>query len=265
MVNLLTKLTKAKDLPITMRQERWLSLPENQRPFSTAALQHAQQALSREIGGKRSRKTPYRASGSGGCTRRRHFAAEGVIENENLDSRLNSIFMTGDFGHLKWQMMGLTEGWLIEAEIPVETEDHLLSGTMDGRIYDGSIFEFKTINDNGFREVVTYGPTKSHLRQTHAYMLCSDTDKVSIVYENKNDQDWIECRVDRDEAMITAIEDEIDELNDQYNEKRLREPLSDCQLKTGSIYRQCPFRDVCLNIYKWSDINDHKNPALGAA
>lgn len=248
-----------------MRQERWLSLPDHQRPFSSDALIHAQKALSGEVGGKRLHKTPYRASGSGGCTRRRHFAAEGVLQTEGADSKLHSIFMTGDFGHIKWQMMGLTEGWLIEAEVPVETEDHLLSGTMDGIIYDGSIFEFKTINDNGFREVVAYGPTQQHLKQVHAYMLCAEKDKASFIYENKNDQDWIECRVERDEDIIHSIEREIDELNDQYNDKRLKEPLSDCQLKTGSIYRQCPFRDVCLGIYKWSDINDFKITNIGAA
>ena len=264
MASTLTKLVKARDLPITMRMERWLSLPDYQRPFSPEALEHAQKALSGQIGGKRSRKTPYRSSGTGTCSRKRHFQAEDVVKREMTDSHLHNIFATGDYLHLKWQMMGLTEGWLTAAEIPVQTEDGLLSGTMDGLIWDDSILEFKSINDNGFKNVVAFGAKELHLKQTHAYMLCADKDKASIVYENKNDQDWIELRVYRDEKIIELIENEIDELNDQYNNEELKEPLSDCQMKTGSIYRDCPFRDVCLKINKWSDINDFKSPQVSA-
>lgn len=259
MASALTKLVKAKDLPITMRHEKWLSLPDYQRPFSAEALEHAQKALSGQIGGKRSRKTPYRSSGTGTCSRKRHFEAEGVVKRESLDSHLNNVFATGDYLHLKWQMMGITEGWLTAAEVPVDFED-LLSGTMDGILYDESIFEFKSINDNGFKSVVAFGPKDLHIQQVHAYMLCHGAEKASIVYENKNDQDWIELRVHRDEKIIESIDAEISRLNDQYNDEWLDEPLSDCLSRTGTTYRQCAFKDVCLKIKSWDDIDEHQDP-----
>lgn len=251
----LSKLVKAKDLPITMRHERWMQIPDHERPWSIEALEFAERVLRGEIGGKRQHHTPYRASGTGKCTRARHFSAEGVTRSDIIDTSLYGKFMTGDFLHLKWQMMGITEGWLIDAEIPVQDEDGLLSGTMDGKIFDGSVFEFKSINDMGFKNVVTYGADPFHIGQTHSYMLCSGADKASIVYENKNNQDWIEIRVHFDEKIAKNIEREIDLLNEQYNEKKLKEPLSDCQLQTGATYRNCPFRDVCLKIYTWEDIS----------
>lgn len=257
MASSLAKLVKARDLPITMRHEKWMKIPDYRRPWSDEALAFAQRVLSGEVGGKRLHRTPYRASGTGKCVRARHFSAEGLKRTEIIDTALFSKFMTGDFGHLKWQMMGITEGWLIGAEIPVEFG--LLSGTMDGEIYDGSIFEFKTINDNGFKNVIAYGADPLHVRQSHAYMLCSEKDSASIVYENKNDQDWVEIRVHRDEAIIEEIRTELDNLHIDTSLKVLPEPLSGCIDQTGSTYRNCPFRLSCLDIYKWEDMNDHKS------
>ena len=42
----------------------------------------------------------------------------------------------GSFMHLRWQMEGLSEGWLMQAEVPVNP--YQLSGTMDGVLYDNS-------------------------------------------------------------------------------------------------------------------------------
>lgn len=250
-----TRLAKAKNLPITMRHERWLRLPDHQRKWSDQALEFAGKVLSGEVGGKREHRTPYRVSGTGTCKRRRHFASEGLPKAQHFDSGLHNRFMTGDFLHLKWQMMGLTEGWLTQAEVPVDDDDDLLSGTMDGILHDGSIFEFKSINDRGFRSVVAWGANLHHIKQVHGYMYCSGKQSASIVYENKNDQDWIEIRVQLDEEIIRQITEEIDDLNDQFEDRFLSEPLTDCLAQTGSVYRQCPFKNDCLQINTWDDLD----------
>lgn len=248
---------KTAELPITTAHERWLALPESQRFWSFEAMEHAEKVFRGEVGGKRHHEAPYRASGTGKCMRYRHFQSEELIEASVVDTRLNNIFATGDFLHLKWQMMGLSAGWLIKAEVPVESRDGLLAGTMDGITAADSVFEFKSINKRGFSQVVTFGPLESHILQTHAYMYAGDYEKTSIVYEDKDSGDWREFLVNRDEEIIKKVKDELETLDLDYSNEILVEPLSDCQEKRGSLYRQCPFRDICLDIGSWKDMENY--------
>lgn len=243
-----------QDLPITVRHERWLG--KNSNPvYSDEAVAFAKRALAGEF--QQRKRMMFRASGVGDCTRRRMFAALGMPEMKIQDTKLSNIFHTGNFLHLKWQMAGLTEGWLTKAEVALDKIHLNFGGTLDGVLYDGTGFEFKTINS--FGHLGTYRDPKSqHIRQVHSYMYLGGLEKFSVIYENKDSGEWREMRVERDPALIKEIDKEIGDLNESYEKRKLPQVLPDCQRQEGAVYRNCPFKDRCLGIKNWPTILDTK-------
>lgn len=241
----MTQMIRDAALPITSRHEMWMSKNPNPQ-YSQEALDFARLALGHEVGGNRKRSTSYRASGTGGCKRKQQFSALGYKGEVDIDATLANIFATGNFLHLKWQMSGLTEGWLSQAEVPMELPEYDFGGTLDGILWDGSLFEFKSINSRGFSQVNEFGPKNDHVYQTHGYMLLGGFEQVSIVYEDKGTGDWREFRVERDDNLVEEIKQSLIDLNEMKEREELPEPLSQCIDKTGYQYRHCPFRNICL-------------------
>lgn len=251
MVSNLKNLLRAADLPITVRHERWLA--QDEKPFSKEALDFSRLALAKEAGGGRRRKAMFRASGSGSCKRRQMFSVLSQPRRYELEPRLANIFLTGDFTHLKWQMAGLTVGWLKQAEVAVDRPEMNFGGTLDGILDDDSGFECKSINTRGFSMVTKYGVTETHRRQVHSYMKLTGIDSFSVVYEDKNTQEWREYRVQRDPQLAGEVERELEDLNEFLARKTLPGVLLSCQAQEGSEYRNCPFRDTCLKQKEWPE------------
>jgi len=241
----LKEMLRGADLPVTPRHEKWLS--ENPSPeYSKEALAFASSVLRSDVGGNRRRSTHFRASSLGSCERKQMFSANKIKGINYIDSDLSNIFATGNFMHLKWQMAGLTEGWLSVAEFPVESKIWSFGGTLDGILYDGSLFEYKSINPRGFSNVCEYGPKKDHILQAHGYMHLANLPAVSFVYEDKGSGDWREFRMERDREKEDEILGIIERLSTHYVEETYPEPLKKCLDKEGYVYRQCAFRDVCF-------------------
>lgn len=236
-----------QDLPITVRHENWLI--NNADPvFSVHAVTFATMVLGGEIGGKRSRKPGFRASGFGKCARARVFARVGTKGlPTNWDSTQSNTLFTGNVMHLKWQLAGLTEGWLAQAEVAMHSDELDLGGTADGFVWDGSLFEFKSINSRGYKWVMGHGPNEDHLKQTGAYKLLNPELKAaSIVYENKESGEWREFRSYFDDSVMSAVRSELAFLRESVASKRLPPVLEDCAQRQGMVYRRCPFREICL-------------------
>lgn len=243
------------DLPITMRHERWLAANPNP-VYSKDALEFAARALSGDFQFRK--RELFRSSSTGMCERRRIFAAMGVAEPERIDAKLANIFQTGNMLHLKWQLAGLTEGWLADAEIAVDHPDLRFSGTLDGILHDGSGFEFKTINSYG-HTFTWKEPKPLHVRQVHAYMVLKpEIEQFSVIYENKDTAEWREMRVQRDPVIYRSVQRELHNLNEMYDERKLPDPLDECRTRTGSTYRNCPFHEVCLSVKKWPIVIEGK-------
>ena len=238
------------DLPITVRHENWLTHNSNPQ-YSDEAINFAKDQLEGKTGSQRLRKKMFRASAAHDCKRKQLLNIAGVEQKREIESRLSGIFQTGNFLHLKWQMSGLTEGWLVKAEVPVDRDELNAGGTMDGVLYTGGGFEFKSINDRGWGRVTSFGPLDAHIAQVHNYMYLGDVDHFSVVYENKNTGEWREFKVQRNESLIDAARDGFDDLNNMLDEQILPNALADCKDRQGSTYRNCPFRDVCLSIKRW--------------
>jgi hypothetical protein len=248
----LSTLAKATDGGhiITMRHSKWLENNSN-ATYSPEAIQFAHEALTSEVGGNRARRLAFRGSDTGSCGRKRLFKYAKIKYDERVTEKQANIFHTGNFLHMKWQMAGLTEGWLAQAEVPMEIEHLMIQGTADGILYDGSGFEFKTINPRGYAGVMSYGPKSDHIYQMHAYMLMGGLDMYSIVYENKADQEWREFRVPRDETIIKNITDDLEELISSIETKTLLPMLPDCKQEKGMQFNYCPFKDVCHTYEEW--------------
>jgi hypothetical protein len=239
------------DLPVTLRHERWL-IANGDASYSPEAIEFARQQLAGEVGGSRSRALGFRASGMGKCPRARLFAITGTQGIVAVDSRSSNTFQTGHFLHLKWQMAGLTEGWLAKAEVPLYSEDLNLGGTADGFIYDGSLFEFKTINKRNYDYVTRTGPLINHKLQTGAYKLLEPSlEAVSIVYENKETGEWREYREYFPNEVIEAVLGELEVLNAALRAKVMPPMLDPCERGEGHVFRQCPFREVCPKTKVW--------------
>lgn len=235
-------------LPITVMHEKWVS--ENPEPvYSVQARAFATGQLAGITGSQRRRKRMFRASSTHTCKRRQVLAFIGhPARKEEITSTLGNIFATGNFMHLKWQMTGLTAGWLAEAEVPMDRDDLNAGGTADGVLYTGGGFEYKTINDRGYTWVMTSGIKEDHQEQVDNYMFLGDLDHYSIVYENKNNGEWREFRRERDEANMKRVVRRFEELNEFVSDRKLPPVLDDCRAETGVKFRQCPFRDTCLKL-----------------
>ena len=242
------------DLPITVRMEKWM-LANSDPVYSEAAIQFSDDFLRKKVGGNRdTRKPHFRASGMGKCERQRVLARighKGV--SEQFSSTQANTFATGNFLHRKWQMAGLTEGWLTDVEVPMENDEMDLGGTADGFIWDGSLFEFKTANDRSYGFITrSKTPKHEHKKQTAAYKLLRPSlTKASIVYENKNTGEWREYRVDFTDELMSEVVDELDELRHSVETKVLPPIKPKCLEQEGMEYRRCPFRESCLKIKIW--------------
>lgn len=239
------------DLPVTVAHEQWMTANRNPS-FSPEALAFAADQLAGISGSQRRRKKMFRASGTHTCKRRQVLAFIGHPEiGEQLTSSQANIFATGNFTHLRWQMQGLTAGWLAQAEVPMDRPDLNAGGTADGLLAAGGGWECKSINDRGFTRVSNYGPLADHGEQTDNYMFLGDLERYSIIYENKNNGEWREFVRYRDEKKMREVVERFEELNQFVLDKKLPVVLPDCKVGEGAKFRQCPFRDTCPKLKGW--------------
>ena len=236
------------DLIISRRHDAWME--ENSNPtYNSVALNHAHSEFVKQSV-PRDRRGTYSASSLNSCARRQQFTFIGLPELPP-SPKTAAIFQNGTFMHIRWQMAGLTEGWLKEAEVPLPENYLHLAGTMDGIAYEGSVVEFKSINSNGFGRVSTFGPKEDHIAQAGTYVAASGAERATFIYEDKNTQEYREFVVSRSEMPIKDIEARAEALWLDTEQKTLAEPLDKCLAGEGYQYTGCPFRDRCLKIKSW--------------
>jgi hypothetical protein len=242
------KLT-APDLVISRRHDAWLM--QNDHPaYSERALRFAHMALTKP---DRVRVGTISASSLGECPRAQQFVYLGMPQLPP-DQKGAMKMQNGFFMHLRWQMAGLTEGWLSRAEVPIGTNHYNLSGTMDGICYDDSVLELKSINMNGFGRVQTFGPLLPHLFQMATYMLVTQRERGIFLYECKDNQEYKEIVLRADELPLAEAAEQAEVMWQSVRQQALFEPLNKCIDKEGYLYHSCPFRDRCLSIHRWEEV-----------
>jgi len=240
----------AEDLVVSKRHDAWVVRNDAHPVYSAAALAFA---LSQLSGRDRVRKGTISASSLGECPREQQFTYIGMPKLPP-DAKNAAKMQNGSFMHLRWQMEGLTEGWLKQAEVPLGANSFQLSGTMDGIAYDDSVVELKSINANGFSRVMTFGPLYPHLFQMATYMLVTQREQGVFIYECKDNQEYKEIIVRPDDLPLREAQLKADDLWAATEGRSLHEPLSDCMDQKGWKYASCPFRDRCLGIHTWEEV-----------
>jgi hypothetical protein len=235
------------NLVVSKRHEEWLAHGEPM--YNQRAIDFAQSQLGKV---DRKRQGTISASSLGECERYQQFTFIGMPQLP-MDAKNMAKVQNGAFMHLRWQMEGLTEGWLRHAEVPVRSDAYHLMGTMDGVLYDGSILELKSINSNGFSRISTFGPLIPHLYQMATYMLCTGEDKGVFLYENKDTQEYTEIVVTPDDLPMTEMVMKAETMWKSTLVEQLSEPLGDCIDQKGWKYASCPYRDRCLTINDWDE------------
>lgn len=194
---------------------------------------------------ERVRTNSFSASGAGQCLRRRQLAYLGYKQEKPTEKGMG-IFVNGDFVHLKHQIAGIQMGYFSGAEVSVVEPEYNLTGTMDAVTDDDEVGEIKSINENGFREINSFGAKHAHIEQVHSYMLCSGKESARILYENKNTQELKEFHIKRNAATMQTIIDDLTVLNEATNDEVLIGPLPSAVNMTGEC-KWCPFQKVCLD------------------
>lgn len=247
-----------KGLVVSPRHERWLA--ENANPvYSAHARVFAAKALM-DMGRPRKRRGTISASSAGSCLRKQQFTFLGLPELPPSPG-LAQIFQNGTFMHIRWQMAGLTEGWLFAAEVPVGENDYRLSGTQDGIAYDGTVVELKSINSHGYHRVLSFGAKEMHKSQVATYVLTTGAERATIIYENKDTQDFKEFVFPASELPLGEVKESTERMWESLEAESLYQPLPDCEEGVGYQFMGCPFRKQCLKIRNWK----HAKEFLSAA
>jgi hypothetical protein len=192
--------------------------------------------------GERDRTGTWSASAAGHCLRQQQFVYLGMpAKGERAD--VSNIFINGDFVHLRYQMVGLIQGWLTDAEIPITLPEYNVRGTMDGDLGDG-VLEIKSINSRGFASVSEFGPKEAHKKQATAYMLAKGYVYTRFIYENKDNNQRAEFLHHLDPVLVGQVEADWILLNEGKRSRTLFPMQRECVQEKGD-YRYCPFATIC--------------------
>lgn len=237
-----------RGLLVSPRHEQYLKRSQGDvalRPEALDFVLHELQSPDRD------RRFTFSASGRGACLRQQVFSYLGTRGTKTYTSDQAATFIHGSWTHLKWQAMGLDAGWLARVEVPCAIPMYGVTGTIDGFLDTGEGWELKSINARGFRRICEEGPETKHLLQIHSYMIATDVHTWSLIYECKDDQSWREWVVHYDQSFADELLEELEALKQHRQQRELPRILDDCQEREGHRYRNCPFKDICLETHSW--------------
>lgn len=237
-----------QNLIVTGPHSDWMERLEAEKAPSKKALIHAIKAL---MGGyKHERSGRFSPSAIGNpfvpCNRAVLFGYAGAPQLAS-DIEAAEMMDHGSIDHIKWQIEGLTLGYMTAAEVWAYDEALLTGGSVDGILEDDSIFELKTANVFAYNRIVIRDkePKYETLIQLGIYMLLLDKDWGSIVYEDRGGGEFTEYRI----ARSTKIEEEVlrrlHVLKMYMEADDLPDMLDGCEQRIGQAYKMCGYRKVC--------------------
>ena len=244
----MVRAAQGPDLVVTAPHSNWMELLEHERHPNKKALTHMIKAL---LGGyKHERSGRFSPSAIGNpfvpCSRAVIFGYAGTPQLA-ADIEATEMMEAGTDAHLRWQMEGLTMGYITEAEKWTYDDDLLCGGSMDGLLVDDSILELKTANHFAYDRVVTRDREPKHetLIQSGIYMLLADKAWTSIVYENRSSGEFYEFRVARDAKVEAEVLRRLSTLKAYLEADQLPPMLDMCVQHVGSAYKMCGYRKIC--------------------
>lgn len=238
---------------VTGPHVEWLERLEHEQVPNLKAIRHVVKVLLRQY--KHPRKGRFSPSNMGECPRRILLSFAGAPELQ-VDIDNQEMMDHGSFGHLKWQIEGLTMGYMKEAEVWVHDEDLMTGGSIDGVLFDDSLFELKTAAMSVYNRIVVdlRQPKYENLLQVAIYFLLTGETRASVVYENRGIGDFHEFRVEADAKIEKEVIRRLASYKRYAEDDALPPMLDQCEQRIGTVYRRCPFRQVCPIPKKLSDV-----------
>lgn len=257
--HLLEDAQSGTELYVTGPHYEWLERLEHEQMPSQKAMAHVIRELLRQ--NKHARAGRFSPSGLGGCPRRMLFGYAGAPQIP-ADTGSMEIFDHGTIVGLRWQIEGITMGWMQEAEVWVEDPDLLVGGSLDGMNADGSVFEMKSAAPSVFNKVVSEqrAPKFEHLMQTTTYMMLAGADHASIVYEDRAYGNFHEFRIERDPKIEREAIRRLRSYGRYVEDDVLPDMLAECEMRVGKAYKWCPYRKICPTVSTVSEAQAMHDP-----
>lgn len=198
------------------------------------------------------RHSRFGASSRGDCFRRQMFSFLGHEQKVNED--LSAIFGDGHWRHLRWQAMGIEEGWFEEVEVVRARPEYNLTVSFDGVNWTEE-FGFELKGTSNLKKIREEGPPWKHKLQMGTMCLAEERLKRFVyIAEDKRSQQFHEVVLERADLPLKEAEAELVRLSQHVADEEFPEIIDECQRQTGTTYRGCPFKTICHDTEGWPDV-----------
>jgi hypothetical protein len=248
---------RGSTLVCTAPHVQWLETPEDEQIDSEEALDFMVRVRRKEF--KHARPGRFSPSAIGECSRRVLFGFAGAPQQQpDIDNQ--EMMDHGTWTHLKWQVEGLTMGYMKACEVWAYDADLLTGGSMDAVLVDDSLFELKSAGWSIYNRIVNVDgwPKWENLLQVHAYFILSGMDVASVVMEDRSSGNFHEFRIDRDAKTEKEVYRLLNSYKRYAEDDSLPDMLDMCTQKIGTVYKRCPYRKVCLEAKSISEFGHVK-------
>lgn len=201
------------------------------------------------LNGSGARDGRWGAASAGSCPRAQMFTYLG-LPGIGADVGLKKIYDDGRWRHIRLQLLLHQSAVVDDVEFCVRRQSHRIRVSVDGtgvvdrrhpnRLYRGRRFgvEIKGINDYGFRNFTE--PSQRYRDQVARYLLVTGWEIFIFLFENKNNQQWLEMVITRDDVDIEGQRQELQVLNG-YLENHILPPMLKRCTKGMGEFRTCPY------------------------
>ena len=280
---------KTRALPVTDEEKvhppyvlprhfEWMRRPESQRAWSPEAIEFAHAVLRGDYRKPRDRRVSPSALGDA-CERLLLFGFGGA-DKEPFPINNAEKMAAGEFHHLRWQMEGLSAGYMDMGEAWVHSPALRCGGSGDGRLDDRSLFELKSTASHLFKALrdqrgsalnYVMGMHAKHKLQMEAYWLVDEvsaaeegrerllSDWGSLVYQDAGDpSQLLEFRLHSSPSRRAEVNRILEGLHDWIDLNQLPDMLDGCRKahfgtqgdevltdKELMVFTRCPYRLHC--------------------
>ena len=209
----------------------------------SAAINKFLEAQSRDKDGP-IKKEHFSPSATATCKRYYYLLFDGAEQKSKISSRLQRIFDNGHDVHARWRGYFEAMGILHDSEVFFANYDIVpIRGSADGILNFGKRipYELKSINKEryAFRQLHNK-PDDNTYRQLQLYMWALAFEVSIVIYENKDNQEFLIFVVEYDEKFVAKELEKRRKIYQLYQEgkrpprpyKRESRACSDCPLET---------------------------------
>ena len=270
-----------QNLILSQRVHTYLAAHPEGLAFSEPTAEEIKRLLMKK---PRDRRGSFSPSASGYCARRQVFGFLGTDGIRPFTTDQHNLFSDGTWRHLRWQAMGLDDGWFTGVEVSAKYCGMFL-GSMDGdNTNEGWLFELKGTSTSEkklrgevlpFLEALDAGADPAevtpetpeqvyalkHWRQVQRYFAQTGDryEMAVLMMEPKTTQSYVEMDLRPTKVGQAQARQEMHQLEQAVVDRRLPAPLKECMsTRAGATKKACPYGKVCLERLDWDEATPSK-------